>query len=201
MLVSKHKQTNNFIYDWNNNVKRTHVTARAAYLNWIKNVKIRNGNFMYYKAMQSSPKSFKYAVCKCKRNYECHQANALALARHSKSNAPKSFWSKIRSSNNPCSLPASIGKIKGAKNIADTWKKNFSSLLNTSSFSNAKEFVDFKLQSIESYHNFSFAECTIHTISPLFYKLKLNCAAGVDGISAEHFCYCDSSIKEYICDK
>ena len=33
LLASKHKQTNNFIYGWNNNVKRTHVTARAAYLN------------------------------------------------------------------------------------------------------------------------------------------------------------------------
>ena len=69
-----------------------------------------------------------------------------------------------------------------------------------SSSSDAKEFVDFKLQSFESYYNFSLAECTVDAISPLFYKLKLNCAAGVDGISAEHFCYCDSSIKEYICD-
>ena len=48
LLVSKHKQTNNFIYGWNNNVKRAHVTARAAYLNWIKNGKIKNGK--YYKA-------------------------------------------------------------------------------------------------------------------------------------------------------
>ena len=146
--------------------------------------------------MKSSRKSFKYALCKCKRNYECHQANALALALHSKSNAPKSFWNKIRSSNNHCSLPASIGKIKGAKNIADMWKNHFSSLLNTSSSSDAKEFVDFKLQLFESYHNFSLVECTIDTISPLIHKLKLNCAADVDGISAIHFCYYDSSIKE-----
>ena len=80
------------------------------------------------------------------------------------------------------------------------WKKHFSSLLNTSSSSDATEFVDFKLQSFESYYNLSLAECTIDTISPLIHKLKLNCAPGVDGISAEHFCYCDSSIKEYICD-
>ena len=129
LLVSKHKQTNKFIYDWNNNVKRAHVTAGAAYLNWIKNGKIRNGK--YYKAMKSSQRSFKYALRKCKRNYECHQANALELALHSKSNAPKYFWKKIRSSNKHCSLPACIGKIKGAKNIADMWKNHFSSLLNT----------------------------------------------------------------------
>ena len=116
-----------------------------------------------------------------------------------KSNAPKSFWNKIRPSNNHCSLPASIGKLKGAKNIADMWKNHFSSLLNTSSSFNAKEFVNFKLQSLESYHNF-LAECTIDTISPLIHKLKLKCTAGVDGISAEHFCYCDSSIKEYLYD-
>ena len=67
-------------------------------------------------------------------------------------------------------------------------------VINTSSSSDAKEFVDFKLQSIESYHKFSLAECTVDAISPLFHKLKLNCTAGVDSISAEHFCYCDSSI-------
>ena len=100
---------------------------------------------------------------------------------------------------NHCSLPASVGGVKGAKNIAEMWKKHFSSLLNTNSFSDATKFVDFKLQSFESY-NLSLAECTIDTISPLIHKLKLNCAPGVDGISAEHFCYCDSSIKEYICD-
>ena len=44
-LLSKRKQTNNFIYGWNNNVKRTHITARAAYLNRIKNGKIRNGKY------------------------------------------------------------------------------------------------------------------------------------------------------------
>ena len=65
--------------------------------------------------MKSFRRLFKYALRKCKRNYKCHQVNALVLALHSKSNAPKSFWSKIRSSNNPCSLPAFIGKIKGAK--------------------------------------------------------------------------------------
>ena len=52
----------------------------------------------------------------------------------------------------------------------------------------------------ESYHNFSLAECTIDTISTLIHKLMLNYAAGVDGISAEDFCYYDSSIKKYICD-
>ena len=67
------------------------------------------------------------------------------------------------------------------------WKKHFSSFLNTSSFSDATKFVDFKLQSFESYHNLFLAECTIDTISPLIHKLKLNCAPGVDGISAKHF--------------
>ena len=52
LLISKHKQTNKFIYGCNNNVKGAHVTARAAYLNWIRNGKIRNGK--YYKAMKSS---------------------------------------------------------------------------------------------------------------------------------------------------
>ena len=52
LFESKHKQTNKFIYGWNNNVKITHATARANYLNWIKNDKIRNGK--YYKAMKSS---------------------------------------------------------------------------------------------------------------------------------------------------
>ena len=75
--------------------------------------------------MKSSQRSFKHALRKCKRNYECHQANSVALSVHSKSNVPKSIWSKIRYCNNPCSLPASIGKIKGAKNIADMWKKLF----------------------------------------------------------------------------
>ena len=198
LLASKHKKTNNFIYGWNNSVKRAHVTARAAYLNWIKNGKIRNGK--YYKTMKSSRRSFKYALRKCRRNYECHQANALALALHSRCNAPKSFWSKIRSSNNHCSLLASVGGVKDAKNIAEMWKKQFFSLLNTSSSSDATEFVDFKLQSFESYCNLFLAECTIDTISPLIHKLKLNCAPGVDGIFAEPFCYCDSSIKEYMCD-
>ena len=96
----------------------------------------------------------------------------ILLALHSKSNAPKSFWSKTRPCNNSYSLPASIGKIKGDKNIADLWKKHFSFLLNISSSSDAKKFVDFKLQSIESCHNFSLAECAIDTISPLFHKLN-----------------------------
>ena len=33
--------------------------------------------------MKSSRRSFKYALRKCKRNYEYHQSNALALALHS----------------------------------------------------------------------------------------------------------------------
>ena len=45
LLVSKHKKTNNFIYGWNNSIKRAHVTARGAYLNWIKNGKIRNRKY------------------------------------------------------------------------------------------------------------------------------------------------------------
>ena len=41
------------------------------------------------------------------------------------------------------------------------WKKHFFSLLDTSISFEAKEFVDFKLQSIESYHNFSLTESII----------------------------------------
>ena len=34
----------------------------------------------------------------------------------------------ILPSNNYCSLPASVGGVKGAKNIAEMWKKHFFSL-------------------------------------------------------------------------
>ena len=74
--------------------------------------------------MKSSLQSFKYALCKCKKNDECHQANALALA------LPKSFWRKIETFNKPCSLPTSVGKIKGAKNIVICGKSIFFSFRN-----------------------------------------------------------------------
>ena len=37
--------------------------------------------------MKSFRRLFKYALGKCKRNYERHQANALALALHSRGDA------------------------------------------------------------------------------------------------------------------
>ena len=37
--------------------------------------------------------------------------------------------------------------------------------------------------------------CTPVILGPLMCKLKLNCAAGADYITAERFCYSDHSIK------
>ena len=185
------KSKKKYITGWNHDVKKAHKSARLAYLNWIKYGKTRHGKL--YEMMKSTRKSFKYALRKCRKNKDSHKANALATSLLTKST--KVFWKKIKASKKSHTLPSSINNVNGVEKITDMWKQHFSSILNSSGASTEQSYINEKLNLMDSYNNLSLFLSSSDMISPLLYKLKCGCAAGADGITAEHFHYCDNSIS------
>ena len=100
---------------------------------------------------------------------------------------------------NKSTISAFVGGAKGSKAITEMWRSHYSTLLNSASKSSADiEFLLKLLQCGALFNDFSTFQCSVDVIGPLLCKLKLNCAAGTDNITAEHLCYCDDSIKFYL---
>ena len=89
--------------------------------------------------------------------------------------------------------------LRGLKLLLKCGASHYSTLLNSASKSSAdNEFLLKQLQCGALFHDFSTFQCSVDEIGPLLCKLKLNCAAGTNNITAEHLCYCDDSIKFYL---
>ena len=93
-----------------------------------------------------------------------------------------------------------MGGAEGVESVSEMWKNPYCSLLNSvkSNDTAAKDFVQIQMHCSVLFNNFNNFCCTPDVLGPLMCKLKLNCAAGADNITAEHLCYSDHSIKFYL---
>ena len=181
---------------WNKHVKKAHSAARIAYQNWIRHGRMKTG--YWFELMNSKRKLFKKALRCCKNSQERHEAEALAAALISDKSG-KLFWRKINKFKKS-SIPASVGGAEGVELVSEMWKNHYCSLLNSvkSNDTVAKDFVQSQMHCSVLFNNFNNFCCTPDVLGPLMCKLKLNCAAGADNITAEHLCYSDHSIKFYL---
>ena len=148
--------------------------------------------------MKNKRKIFTSALRQCRCEQDRHEANALAAVLSS-NNSGKLFWRKVNKSNKS-TISAFVGGAKGSNEaITEIWRSHYSTLLNSVSKSSAdNEFLLKQLQCGALFDDFSTFQCSVDVIGSLLRKLKLNCAAGTDNITAEHLCYCDDSIKFYL---
>ena len=95
-----------------------------------------------------------------------------------------------------------MGGAEGVDSVSEMWKNHYRycSLLNLvkSNDTAAKDFVQSQMGCSILFDNFNDFCCTPDILGPLMWKLKLNCAAGADNITAEHLYYSDHSIKFYL---
>ena len=102
--------------------------------------------------------------------------------------------------NQKSSIPASVGGTEGVDSVSVMWKNHYCSLLNSvkSNDTAAKDFVQLQMHCSILFNKFNDFCCTPDVLGPFMCKLKLNCAAGADNITAEHLCYSDYFIKFYL---
>ena len=134
--------------------------------------------------MNSKRKLFKKALCCCKNSQERHEAEALAAALISDKTG-KLFWRQINKFKKS-SIPVSVGGAEGVESVSERWKNHYSSLLNSvkSNDTAAKDFVQSQMHCSVLFNNFNDFCCTSDVLGPLMCKLKLNCAAGADNVTA-----------------
>ena len=109
-----------------------------------------------------------------------------------------SFWKGIRGVNcNNIPLTTKVGDAVGSKNITQLWQDHFSTLLNSVPNIDSKEFV---CENIE--HGVSDVSMPVVSASDVLDSLKavklLGKAAGIDGLSAEHFVCAHTSVSVHL---
>ena len=131
--------------------------------------------------MRTSKLRFKYALRQCQSNDKITKAHALARSLHRKDSVL--FWKGMNSSKVP--LATKVGDSVGSKNIAQMWPDYFSALLNSVHYIDSKEFVCERIE-----HGIDDNEIVTVSASDVLDSLKAVSwikAAGIDGLSAEHF--------------
>jgi len=139
--------------------------------------------------MKESKNEFKYASRACRKSQQKCKADAIAEALQNRS--PKTFWQSLRKSKKPW-LPSTVGGETGNKAVTVMWSKQFSALLNSSKNCGIGNFVHQNIISHGNVEGIDELMCNSFKIKSLLHKLPLNCAAGKDGIFAEHIFYADS---------
>ena len=171
-----------------------HDIARSSYLVWRQSV---NHVVMSQRVgdMRTSRLRFKYALRQCQNNDEIMRADALARSLYCKDSV--SFWKGVRGVNcNNIPLTTKVGDAVGSKNITQLWQDHFSTLLNSVPNIDSKEFV---CENIE--HGVSDVSMPVVSASDVLDSLKavkLGKAAGIDGLSAEHFVCAHTSVSVHL---
>ena len=123
------------------------------------------------------------------------RADALARSLYCKDSV--SFWKGVRGVNcNNIPLTTKVGDAVGSKNITQLWQDHFSTLLNSVPNIDSKEFV---CENIE--HGVSDVSMPVVSASDVLDSLKavkLGKAAGIDGLSAEHFVCAHTSVSVHL---
>ena len=182
---------------WNSDVKQAHSIARHNYLKWIDNGKPRTGNL--YQQMSNSRKNFKSKLRACKNMSEQRRADALATALQT-DKSTKLFMQKVKRTKKSSPLPISVDSATGTIDVADHWRSHYKSILNSTAQVDLTDnlFVQNAIVNSSSFYNFPNLLCTVDLIHILLYKLPFDSSAGADTITAEHLCYCDSSVCLYL---
>ena len=123
------------------------------------------------------------------------RADALARSLYCKDSV--SFWKGVIGVNcNNIPLTTKVGDAVGSKNITQLWQDHFSTLLNSVPNIDSKEFV---CENIE--HGVSDVGMPVVSASDVLDSLKavkLGKAAGIDGLSAEHFVCAHTSVSVHL---
>ena len=147
--------------------------------------------------LRTSRLRYKYALRQCQNNDEIIRADALAWSLYCKDSV--SFWKGVRGMNcNNIPLTTKVGDAVGSKNITQLWQDHFSTLLNSVPNIDSKEFV---CENIE--HGVSDVSMAVVSASDVLDSLKLSSvklgkAAGIDGLSAEHFVCAHTSVSVHL---
>ena len=178
---------------FNEYVRELHDIARSSYLVWRQSGKPRGD--VTEGDMRTSRLRFKYALRQCQNNDEIMRADALARSLYCKDSV--SFWKGVRGVNcNNIPLTTKVGDAVGSKNITQLWQDHFSTLLNSVPNIDSKEFV---CENIE--HGVSDVSMPVVSASDVLDSLKavkLGKAAGIDGLSAEHFVCAHTSVSVHL---
>ena len=178
---------------FNEYVRELHDIARSSYLVWRQSGKPRGDVTEGY--MRISRLRFKYALRQCQNNDKIMRADALARSLYCKDSI--SFWKGVRGVNfNNIPLTTKVGDAVGSKNIIQLWQDHFSTLLNSVPNIDSKEFV---CENIE--HGVSDVSMPVVSASDVLDSLKavkLGKAAGIDGLSAEHFVCAHTSVSVHL---
>ena len=178
---------------FNEYVRELHDIARSSYLVWRQSGKPRGD--VTEGDMRTSRLRFKYALRQCQNNDEIMRADALARSLYCKDSV--SFWKGVRGVNcNNIPLTTKVGDVVGSKNITQLWQDHFSTLLNSVPNIDSKEFV---CENIE--HGVSDVSMPVVSASDVLDSLKavkLGKAAGIDGLSAEHFVCAHTSVSVHL---
>ena len=123
------------------------------------------------------------------------RADTLARSLYCKDSV--SFWKRVRGVNcNNIPLTTKVGDAVGSKNITKLWQDHFSTLLNSVPNIDSKEF---DCENIE--HGVSDVIMAVVSASDVLDSLKavkLGKAAGIDGLSAEHFVCAHTSVSVHL---
>ena len=130
---------------------------------------------------------------------EQRRADALATALQT-DKSTKLFWQKVKRTKKSRPLSISVDNATGTIDVADHWRSHYESILNPSAQADLTDnlFVQNAIGNSSSFHNIPNMVCTVDLIHILLCKLPLDSSPGADTITAEHLCYCDSSICLYL---
>ena len=93
-------------------------------------------------------------------------------------------------------LTTKVGDAVGSKNITQLWQDHFSTLLNSVPNIDSKEFV---CENIEhGVSDISMAVVSTSDVLDSLKAVKLGKAAGIDGLSAEHFVCAHTSVSVHL---
>ena len=132
---------------WNEWVKEYHSQARDAFLMWRSKDSPRTG--LMFDTMKRTRAAFKLALRTCRQQKDRCTSDALANKLMMKDS--RDFWKEVsKMNNNKVQVQATmINGATGEKDIAEMWKQHYSSLLNSSTDTSAKQEVIDDLESLD----------------------------------------------------
>ena len=185
-FIKKRGKVSKFVVPgWNEYCKEAHSLAKDWYHLWICSNKPRQG--YVYNMYRKSKYYFKYSLRMCKKNEQQDKADKIAAELSQKDY--NNFWKSINNCNtkNMCNAN-NIDGITGENNIAGVWKNHFETLLNT-----CNDKVTFNCKQTISYTDDMIVN--VNEVRDCVKSLKCGKAAGIDGISAEHFKYAHEQLN------
>ena len=188
----KEKPAYQSIPGWNEYCREVHSNARDAFLQWVFSGRPKHGVIL--QNMQSTRAAFKQAIRRCRASSSRVEADRLAHKLLMKDS--KNFWKEIRNINGKTSPPVAttIGAVTGKNDIADLWRRHYSSILNSASHNE----IDHTVLSL--LHNCPHIDSiTVNEVSSAIKGLKLDKASGLDSLSGEHFKFACHKLNVLLC--